>query len=90
MKTTMATMIAAFLLCAQTAKAGDQIRKCVANGKTTFTNVDCGDIDKVMVPPTEAVIPTEIKRVGKNGEVLAPEKREKQASKHPAGFESTR
>lgn len=78
MKTTMATAIAAFILCAQAAKADDQIKKCVSNGKTTFTNVDCGDIDKVMVPPTEAVIPTEIKRVGKNGEILNPGKTEKQ------------
>lgn len=74
----MTTLIAALVLCMQTAKADDQIRKCVSNGKTTFTNVDCGDIDKVMVPPTEAVIPTEIKRVGKNGEIQTPASAEKQ------------
>lgn len=78
MKIMMTTLVAAFVLNMQTAKADDQIRKCVANGKTTFTNVDCGDIDKVMVPPTEAVIPTEIKRIGKNGEIQAPVPSEKQ------------
>lgn len=78
MKTTMATAIAVFILFVHPAKADDQIKKCVSNGKTTFTNVDCGDIDKVMVPPTEAVIPTEIKRIGKNGEILNPGKTEKQ------------
>lgn len=78
MKTITATLIAAFVMCTQTAKAGDQIKKCVSEGKTTFTNVDCGDIDKVTVPPTEAIIPTEIKRVGKNGEILDSSKLEKQ------------
>ncbi len=80
MKTIPAMLIAVLVLCAQTAKAGDQIRKCVSKGKTTFTNVDCADIDKTMVPPTEAVIPTEIKRVGKNGEVLDSRQPEKQKS----------
>jgi hypothetical protein len=80
MNATAATLIALFVMCAQSAQASDQIKKCVSAGKTTFTNIDCGDIDKVVVPPTEAVIPTEIKRIGKNGEILDSRQLEKQKS----------
>jgi hypothetical protein len=78
MKAGTLMLIATLAVGFQTARAEDHIKRCVSKGKTTFTNIDCTDIDKMMVPPSEAVIPTEIKRVGKNGEILDARQPEKQ------------